>query len=243
MVKQGSSSQAELLLAGDREQNRYPLLRLEQGGIGACWISGESLCLWDREHNKYCYAVRREEELLDLYDTVRRRNGPLVSLVTDSVWSDVLTAVDGSLQVSRCVQLRAVPYVATPPTIAGVTFGPVTPEVAQWLLSVYEHPELTVGFILERAASAPAVAAFAHGSPVGLFLTHSGAELGPVYVDAAYRGSGLADALYAEMAQHLFSRGTAPVLFVLPDNHTSQRWLRRLGCVPAPKEVAWFWRD
>lgn len=241
MIREDDWQRARELLMRDEEQNRYPLLRLNQGGIGACWISGQSVCLWDKEHDKYCFAVHSADELLELYGVLRPRQGSLVSLVTDSRWVDVLLTLEPPLSVSRCTQLQAASYKGQPPAVPGVTFGGVTRQVAEWMMEVYDHPELSVEFILRRAAAAPAVAAFSPEGPVGCFLTHSAAELGPVYVSPDYRGSGLADALYAAMSHRLGD--TAAVLFVYPENQASQKWLRRMGCVPAPKEAAWFWRE
>jgi ribosomal protein S18 acetylase RimI-like enzyme len=242
MIEKSSLQRAAEILAQEEEQNRYPLLRLEQGGIGECWLCGDSVCLWDQEHNKYCYAVNSENELLELYGFVSRRKGALVSLMTNRKWVSALQEVDDTLQATPCTQLRAQRYAQSPPAVPGVLFGDVTREVAEWMLTVYEHPELSVNFIMQRAMAAPAVAAFSSGRPIGFFLTHSNAELGPVYTEPAYRGSGLADALYAAMTARLPNEASAPVLFVLPENHASQKWLRRMGCTPAPEEVAWFWR-
>lgn len=242
MVIQGTLEQAEQLLLRDEEQNRYPLLRLEQGGVGVCWVCGGSLCLWDKNHNKYVYAVQAADELQELYATVRGRGGMQVALLTDAQWLETALAMEDGLQGDEVTQLRAAPFAGAPSVVPGVTFGPVTREVAEWMLMVYQHPELSVDFIMRRAQAAPAVAAFYEGRPVGFFITHSGAELGPVYTDPAFRGRGLADALYAQMADRLPKNQRAPVLFVFPGNHASQKWLRRLGCVPAPRPVAWFWR-
>ena len=243
MVTQGTLEQAKQLLLQDEEQNRYPLLRLEQGGVGACWVCGGSLCLHDRDHNKYVYAVQAAEELQELYQTVRLRGGTQVALLTDAQWLEPALKMEDGLQGDEVTQLRAAPFAGAAPVVPGVTFGPVTKEVAEWMLTVYHHPELSVDFILRRAQAAPAVAALYEGRPVGFFITHSGAELGPVYADPAFRGTGLADALYAQMAGRLPKGQRAPVLFVFPGNHASQKWLRRLGCVPAPRPVAWFWRE
>lgn len=243
MTDSRSLEQAKELLLQDKVQNRYPLLRLAQGGVGECWIRGGSVCLWDKEHNKYIYAVRSADELRQLHGQVRERKGELVSLLTDDAWADTARALEDGLLVNHCTQLLSVPYEGTPPALPDIRLGEVTKEVAEWILTVYEHPELSVEFILRRAAAAPAVAAFCGDRPVGFFLTHSNAELGPVYVDPAYRSRGLADALYAQMASRLPRGDAAPVLFVFPSNHASQKWLRRLGCVPTPKQVAWFWRD
>lgn len=242
MVEMGTAEQAREILLRDEEQNRYPLLRLEQGGVGEVWVSGGSLCLRDKNHNKYMYAAQAANELQELYGEVRKREGELVSLLTDARWLGTLQAMDAGLQVNHCTQLRAVPYTGQPPVVPGVRFGDVTEAVAEWMLTVYEHPELSVDFIMQRVSAAPAVAAFYEDEPVGFFITHSSAELGPVYAGPAFRGTGLADALYAEMVSRLPKDERAPVLFVFPSNRASQKWLRRMGCVPAPKEVAWFWR-
>ena len=244
MVGRETLERAKELLMRDEEQNIYPLLLLGQGGVGACWISGGSVCLWDKQHNKYCYAVRSASELRELFATVRQRGEASVSLLTDEKWMETVLALDGALLVNHCTQFRPVPYPGTPPTVPGVRFGGVDERVAEWILTVYDHPELSVDFILRRAKAAPAIAALnGQDAPVGFFITHSNAELGPVYVNPSYRGSGLADALYAEMAGRLPKDEPWPILFVFPQNHASQKWLRRLGCVPAPRQVAWFWKD
>lgn len=233
---------AEMLLRQDEEQNRYVLLRLRQGGVGKCWRSGNSVCLWDAQHNKYFYVVQAAEEMQDLFGTVRNCGEAQVSLVTNTRWLPVVQAMEDGLQVNLCTQLRAVPFSGLPPVVPGIRFGNITSEVAQWIVSVYEHPELSEDFILRRVAQAPSVAAFYEDKPVGFFITHSDAELGPVYIDPAFRGSGLASAVYAEMLR-LYSQQELPILFVFPGNHASQKWLRRLGCIPAPQTVAWFWRE
>lgn len=237
------TQQAKELLMRDEVQNRYPLLRLSQGGVGECFFVGNGVCLHDTQHNKYIYAVQNADELRGLFDMVKGRKGELVSLITDIQWGETAQSLEDGILINPCTQFASVPYVGTPPAIPGVSFGTVNEETAKWILTVYDHPELTVDFILRRAASAPAVAAVYEGKPVGFFITHSDAELGPIYVDPAFRSKGLADALYAEAVGQLPKDKPMPVLFVFPQNHASQKWVRRMGCVPAPNEITWFWRS
>ncbi len=242
-LEQCTPHKARQMLLANEAQNHYPLLRLAQGGVDECLVCGGSLCLHDAEHDKYVYAVSDIHAFETLYEAVRPRQGQLVSLLCDAAWQAPVQTLYPALQWHPCVQLRAVPFAGALPAVPGLRFGAVNEAVARWILTVYQHPELSVEFILRRAAAAPAVAAFVDDEPVGFFLTHSAAELGPVYVAPARRGSGLASALYAEMLRHLPTGPLAPVLFVFPENHASQKWLRRLGCVPAPRPVAWFWRE
>jgi ribosomal protein S18 acetylase RimI-like enzyme len=233
---------AKELLMQDEMQNRYPLLRLSQNGVDECFFVGNSVCLYDAQHNKYIYAVQSAGDLRGLFDIVKSRKGELVSLITDAQWGETARGFEEGMLVNYCTQFALAPYTNTPPAVPGVSFSAVDRQIAKWILSVYEHPELSVNFILRRAASAPAVAAIYKGNPVGFFITHSDAELGPIYVDPAFRSKGLADALYAEAISQLPKDKPMPVLFVFPQNHASQKWVRRMGCVPASKEVAWFWR-
>lgn len=243
MVEQGTAEQARMLLQRDEEQNRYPLLRLMQGGVSNIWLCGQSICLRDGEHDKYVYAVQRASELQKLLAEVRRRGGAQVSLLTDERWLDVVREMEPDVKVNHCIQLIAAPFQKIVPQPSGVTFGSVTPEVARWIATVYEHPELSEAFVMRRAKAAPNVVAFREGRPIGFFITHSDAELGPVYVDEDLRGSGLSDALYAQMLRQWTKNEMMPVLFVLQQNVASQKWLRRMDCMPVQRPMAWFWRE
>lgn len=243
MVLETTPEAAKALLLRNEEQNYYPLLRLSQGGVGECWICGESVCVYDKEHNKYVYAIHRAEELELLYREVSKRGGELVSLITDAKWQESMTKIEPGILTNRCVQLRAVPFAGALPEIANVHFEAITEPVAHWILSVYEHAELSVDFIMRRISAAPNVVAMHGDTPVGFFMTHSDAELGPVYVDPAFRGSGLARALYAQMLSR-YPAGTAlPILFVIESNIASLTFLQRLGCYPAKESLVWFWRE
>ena len=242
MVEKCTPSKALELLMENTMQNRYPILRIKQGGVKECWIYGNSVCVYDYMHNKYCYTVRSDRDLRIIYDEIKHRGGELISLVTEERYIPTIRLLSKEILINICVQFCSVPYDALPLKIDGVQFRNVTEEFAKWMLTVYEHPELTIPFILHRATVAPAVAAFHHNEPVGFFITHSDAELGPIYVVPKFRGSGLAQALYAEIARSVNWEELSPVLFTLSKNHASQKLLSRIGCLRASQLVAWFWR-
>ena len=243
MVQKIKPGQALELLRQGEEQNRYPVLLLLQDMVSECWLNNSSVCLWDSMFNKYCFSVQSAEDLSTLYDVVKHREGPLVSLLSDINLLDAARALDINMRTRVCVQLSSSPYTGTPPRLDGIRLGGVTGAVAKWMHSVYEHDEFTVDFIMRRVSAAPAVVAYKGDTPVGFFITHSEVEIGPAYVAPALRGSGLAEILYAHIMQDMPKNDLAPVMFVVDDNHISLKWLLRMGCVPAPQKVAWFWRE
>ncbi|NCB04626.1 MAG: GNAT family N-acetyltransferase [Clostridia bacterium] len=233
--------QAEKLLLRNELQNWYMLLRLRQGYIDECAIDGASVRLHDRETQKYMYAVEDFAVFQRLYEAVRTREGLLLSLVTDDRFLPDILKQDATLAADRFYQLRAATGTEVH-AVDGVSFVPMRVEHADWILSVYEHPELCREMIAERAARAPALVALHAGEPVGFIMTHCDAELGPAYVDPRMRGAGLATQLYARIMQALTERGIRPAIFTTEQNERSRRWLTRIGCETAPSRVVWFWR-
>jgi ribosomal protein S18 acetylase RimI-like enzyme len=242
-IERISAENAHKILARDEEQNRYAILRLLQGGIAECWAAGESLCLWDSAYDKYCFFARDSQGLRALYDFLKPRKGPLISLIGDDKWLNDIYALGPGVRTHVCAQFTAAPHAGDVPAPEGVRLGGVTEAAAKWMLGVYAHEELTYEFIMRRGAAGPAVVAYRGDAPVGFFLTHSEAELGPVYVEPAMRGSGLADAMYAKIMESLPQGEPAPVLFVLEENQASQKWLGKAGCKRAARQVVWFWRE
>ena len=200
MIRKSPPGLALELLMRNPVQNRYPILRIKQGGVKDTWIRGGSVCLHDYIHNKYCYAVESAEDLRALYEEVEPRGGELISLVTDQKYLPIVHTLSGNILTNVCVQFCSVPYKSSPPKVKDIQFGAITEDFAKWMMTVYDHPALTLPFILRRAEDAPAVAAFYRNEPAGFFITHSDAELGPIYVSPALRGSGLATALFTILA-------------------------------------------
>lgn len=233
--------QAEQLLLREELKNWYMLLRLRQGYIDECEIDGGSVRLHDRETDKYLYAVEDFDAFCRLYAQVRDREGLLLSLVTDDRFLADIPAHDATLQADAFYQLRAATGVAVKP-VDGVRFVPMEMRHADWILSVYEHPELSREMIAERSSRAPAIMAERGGEPVGFIMTHCDAELGPAFVDPRMRGAGLATQLYARIMEALTERGIQPAVFTTEQNERSRRWLTHLGCESAPSRVIWFWR-
>jgi ribosomal protein S18 acetylase RimI-like enzyme len=242
-IERISAENAYKILKQDEEQNRYAILRLLQGGVSECWAVGGNLCLYDSEYGKYCFHIRDPQGLNALYESLKPRKGPLVSLAGDTKWLGDICALGPEIKTHVCAQFAAAPYAGKAPLPEGIRFGDITEEAARWMLEVYAHEEMTFDFIMRRAKAGPAVFAYRGDEPVGFFLTHSEAELGPVYVAPAMRGSGLADAMYAKIMESVPTGGLAPVLFVLAENRASQRWLAKAGCKRAGRQVAWFWRE
>jgi ribosomal protein S18 acetylase RimI-like enzyme len=243
MIKKISTEKALRILKQDEAQNRYAILRLLQGGIAECWAVADNICLWDREYDKYLFYVQSPSGLNALYDFLRPRNGQLISLVGDLKWLDDIYALGDDIKTHVCAQFASAPYRGEAPVLEGIRFGDVTEAAARWMLGAYAHEELTHEFIMRRAEAGPAVFAYRGDTPVGFFLTHSEAELGPVYVEPSLRGSGLADAMYAKIMERIPSSELAPVLFVLAENRASQKWLTKAGCKQAARQVVWFWRE
>lgn len=242
-MTQSQLLQAETLLQSDARQNAYLLLRLHQGAIGQCFIQNKSVCLWDKEHNKYGYFIQNEEDFRALYALAQQHSLDAVSFVTDIQWQPHTKNLNSNIQFSLCYQLQAIPYTQAIPHVEDIVFKPVTTDMTNWVLEVYHHPEVDAHFVAERSANAPSVAAYYQDQPVAFFLTHSDAELGPVYIDPRFRGTGLSEAIYAQMINLMPNQLELPILFVKTDNATSKKWLMRMGCIPAAQEVFWFWRE
>jgi len=234
--------QAKQILLRDKEQNAYPLLLIKENLIDECQIYRDSVYLHDGVNGKYCYAADKFEEFCFLYDQVRHRNDGLVSLVTHDRFSDDIARWDKTLTITRTYMLQAISSHNEVPPPEGVQLAPVTSDLIDWILSVYDHPELSGDFIINRITEGPSVSAWSGERPVGFFLTHSAAELGPVYIDPGFRGSGLSEALYSAMIRQL-SGHEKPVLFVYTENYRSLNWLIRMGCVQAKQHVIWFYRE
>lgn len=242
-MMQSQLLQAETLLQNDTRQNAYLLLRLHQGAIGQCFIQNKSVCLWDKEHNKYGYFIQNEEDFRSLYALAQQHSPNAVSFVSDIQWLSHTKALNSNMQFSPCYQLQAIPYTAVIPHIEDIVFKPVTADMKNWVPDVYHHPEVDAHFVAERVATAPSVAAYYQGQPIAFFLTHSDAELGPVYIDLRFRGTGLSEAIYAHMINLMPNQLELPILFVKTENIASKKWLMRMGCIPASQEVFWFWRE
>ena len=242
-MRQIAPEEALDILRGDGEQNRYAILRLLQGGVAECLAGDDSLCLWDKEYDKYLFYAKSARGLNEAYDAIKNRKGQLISLIGDDTWLDDVYALGPDIKTHVCVQLSPAPYAGEIPPPEGIRFGDVTESAARWMPGVYAHEELNYEFIMRRSKAGPAVVAYRGELPVGFFLTHSEAELGPVYVEPSMRGSGLAGAMYAKIIKAVPKGELAPVLFVLAENHASRKWLVKMGCKPAARKVVWFWRD
>lgn len=242
MPNHGVLEAALAILARRPEQNAYPILRIRQGCIQTCLFEGSSVCLLDSESGKFLYCLDNFDEFNKLYNQVQCCDGALVSLATDDRLFEKIASMPG-VRADRFFQLAAADFYGEAPAVPGVAYDRVGEDAVEWMLEVYEHPEMSREFILRRAVEGPSVTAWHEGRPVGFFITHSAAEIGPVYVDPAFRGSGLAEALYARMMQQVSgSAWKAPVLFVREENTRSYKWLVRMGCIPATEKILWFWR-
>lgn len=243
----GLLAQAQQLLMRDAGQNAYALLRIRQNVVTECAIFETAVRLLDGEANKYLYAFDTMEQFDTLYRQVAHREGPLVSLAPSARFAQALRAYDSRFEVTAYVQLCTAPR-PVPAEEEGlhpdITIGEVREDMAQWMLSVYEHPEMSAAFICRRIARAPSAAAFYKGRPVAFFMTHSEAEMGPVYIDPAFRGRGISAALYNRVLHRFAAQGLEPpVAFVHPQNAASLGWLARMGCTPAREQILWFWRE
>lgn len=244
-MMEATLQEALLFLKQNEEQNAYLIDRLLQGGIGTCFFAPDGVCLWDEQHNKYLYAVISETAMEPLFTQVqafrpRKPGDEQVSLITSAPLAEAFFQQHPELSQSLCVQFEATVPCPTPAPNPDIEIRPLTADLFPWVLSVYEHPELSLSFLAKRCQEKPAFAAFLNNRPVGFFLTHSAAELGPVYVDSTCRGKGIAQLLYARMLASLDTPAQA-VLFVLTHNLASQTYLQRMGCPKAPESLVWFW--
>lgn len=231
---------AQTILLRNQQQNAYILCCAQQSHISECVVHQNSALLRDAQTGKYMYAASTFAEFEALYAPVKPRDEVLISLVSTAAYAGQIAEYDSTLQVDTYHQL--LPPETLPQTnLPGITFGSVTPQIASWVTQVYTHPEITEEFICTKAAKAPNVVAFANSHPVGFYLMHSPAELGPVYVQPQYRASGLAGELFARILPQL-APGQKPVLFINPQNQRSFKWAQRLGCKPTGQQIVWFWR-
>jgi ribosomal protein S18 acetylase RimI-like enzyme len=222
-------------------QNAYPLLRISQGMAAECEVIDGAVRLLDAQNGKYMYAADSFCALRALYERVSARNGPHISLVTDARFLREIPSLGNTIRVNAFHQLLAATHLQ-PEDLPGVTFTGITEASADWILSVYQHPELSRAFILERMKS-PNVLALHHDIPVGFIMSHCDAELGPAYVSPDFRGSGLATQLFAHIMRQFSAQGIRPVMFVTQENTRSLRWLERIGCNRTDENALWFWRD
>lgn len=239
-VSNTALQQAKLILEQAPAQNAYLLESLRSGNIDECTTGQNSVLLHDASTDKYLYAAPTFEEFAGLYATVRQRPGVQISLVATSAYSTEIAALNSALQVDTYHQLAPPPSLPRP-AAEGIVFRPVAAQDAPWITQVYHHPEITPEFIAHRAGQMPNVVACTPTGPVGFYLMHSPAELGPVYVAPTHRASGLAAQLYAHILAQL-PPGQKPVMFISPQNQRSYRWALRLGCQPAAQNIVWFWR-
>lgn len=236
----GNIQRAISILQSNPQQNIYPLLRIAQGGIDEIHFEENSVLLHDGEYNKYMYSVENLEAFEALFSRVRPAGGPLISLVTNDALALDIARLYPDMQVDSYRQL--VPPKTLPvEELPGIAFGKVGEELTGWILKVYKHPEITKSFIANKGKHMPNVAAFANGKPVGFFMMHSPAELGPAYVEPAYRGGELARQLFARILTQL-PQGACPAIFVAMQNERSYRWLIKLGARPCKSDIVWFWR-
>lgn len=233
-------SQAEAILRHDPVRNAYPLLRIAQEKIADCTVIGNSVRLRDGENDKTMYCVDSSEEFCALYQT-REESSSNVSLVTDDRFVREIPRLDSMLQLNAFYQLLAPEQLPVEP-VQDIAFTGIGEAYIDWILSVYQHPELNPAFIMRRASAPNAIALF-EGRPVGFFMSHCDAELGPAYVAPEFRGSGLATQLLSRVAAGFLMRGTRPVLYVHPENTRSLRWLLKSGCTLCPQKAVWFWRE
>ena len=233
--------EARAILERNPIQNAYPLLRIVNGMIAECEVTDGAVRLLDAQNGKYMYAAESFESLRSLYNRVSGRSGPHISLVTDTRFLDLIPSLGDTVKRNAFYQLLAATHLQEE-AIPDITFTGITTEAAEWILSVYEHPELSKEFIAQRAKS-PNVLALHNGVPVGFMMSHCDAELGPAYVSPEFRGSGLATGMFACVMRQFQELGIRPVMFVSLQNTRSLRWLERIGCVRADEQVLWFWRE
>lgn len=233
--------QAEAILRLHPVRNAYPLLRISQGMVAECEVVEGAVRLLDSQNGKYMYAADSFGALRALYERVSGRSGPQISLVTDTRFIQDIPSLGSAIQVNAFHQLLAATHLQ-PGHLSGITFTGITEDAADWILSVYEHPELSREFILERMAG-PNVLALHHDTPVGFIMSHCDAELGPAYVSPEFRGGGLATQLFAHIMRQFSTQGIRPVMFVTQENTRSLRWLERIGCLRAEENALWFWRN
>ena len=232
------------ILSEHQEQNCYLIYRLEQGAAQEPAVAGRSVRFLDGENGKTLYAVRSIEEFQALYQPVKDREGLLLSLLADGTLLPQVLALDDSLVGNLFHQLTA-PKAASLPVaeLSGISFGPVEDRHIPWILASYQHPELCDAFVRRRREAAPALRATAGGRPVGFAMTHCGAELGPVYVESEFRGSGLAGELLRRLLMGMEERNLRAAVYITMENQRSLRWLLRQGFRLCPEPAAWFWRE
>ena len=233
--------QAQAILQLHPVQNAYPLLRISQRMISECEVTDGAVRLLDAQNGKYMYAADSFCALRALYDRVSRRSGPHISLVTNARFIREIPSMGRSIQVNAFHQLLAATHLQ-PGHLPGITFTGITEAAVDWILSVYQHPELSREFICERMKG-PNVLALHHDTPVGFIMSHCDAELGPAYVSPDFRGGGLATQLFAHIMRQFLAQGICPVMFVTQENTRSLRWLERIGCNRTDENALWFWRN
>jgi GNAT superfamily N-acetyltransferase len=233
---------AESLLIENPLDNWYLLSRLASGKISECDILGGSVRLLDSENGKHLYAVDSFQSFQALYEAVRHRPGPNVSLVTRTDFHRDIIQVDPTLRANAFNQLLCATSLPIHP-MEGIDFLPIQEAAIPWILEVYQHPELNPGFIKQRIIESPTCLALKAGTPVGFILSHCDAELGPVYVAPTERGTGLATQLLARVVPEFLKQGIRPGMFVSPSNTRSYGWLKRIGCTQIPHQALWFWRE
>ncbi|MFV0504002.1 MAG: GNAT family N-acetyltransferase [Lachnospirales bacterium] len=233
---------AKEILNRNINQNKYSILRLNQNAIGKIYIKDNCVCLWDKEYNKYLYTTYNAQNFLDLFSEVQSENGMELSLVNNGC--DVrksLLRLNSKIDFVSCYQMIPQNITKKIKYTSDIAFMEITKDFAKWMVSVYKHPELTIDFILRRTRKNPYVIACNNNKePIGFFLTHSDAELGPVYVSPEYRSSGLADIMYEKMIKS-FSHNNLPILFVMENNNASYKWLTKLGCYLCEEKMLWFY--
>ncbi len=236
-------TRAQTILGRDPLQNAYPLLRIRQNQIADCEIIGSSLRLLDAENGKYLYYAASPQEFRALYAPVREQAGPCVSLLPDDRLASALPQMDSRIRFGSFYQLLA-PENMPLQAPAGFRFTPMEPAYFDWVLSVYQHPELNPAFLAARAHAPSALAFYGEDrQPAGFIMSHCDAELGPVYVAPEFRGSGLARYLLALATAGFAARGTRPVIYVRQDNPRSLRFLQKAGCPLCARYALWFWRE
>jgi hypothetical protein len=233
---------AETILNKDRLSNWYLLSRLRGGKISDCDILGDSVHLLDAENGKHLYAVDSFQSFQALYEKVRRRPGPTVSLITRPDFHQELLDFDPFVRANQFHQLLCATDLPVRP-MDGITFTPMQEWAIEWILSVYQHPELNADFIRNRIANSPTGLAIREGVPVGFIMSHCDAEIGPVYVDIKERGTGLATQLFARIVAEFLPKGLRPGVFVSLANIRSLAWLKKIGCIPLPHKALWFWQE
>lgn len=233
--------QATEILRQNPVQNAYPLLRISQGMIEECEVMDGAVRLLDSQNGKYMYAAGSFRALRALYDRVSARSGPQISLVTNARFMRDIPSLGQSIKANAFRQLLAATGLE-PTQLPGIIFTGIADAAIDWILSVYQHPELSRAFLLERM-KAPTVLALHHDTPVGFIMSHCDAELGPAYVSPEFRGGGLATQLFAHIMRQFLAQGIRPVMFVTQENTRSLRWLERIGCERAEEDALWFWRE